>query len=142
MKDIRNTFEGTGQSRITFPEAHLNNLKVQHGNCSKDVKQIKSCRRISGYFAREWTHIDVAYNFQLHQMFYASCRCIILTTFSNKELLFYAKCGKSTEALSPDCVETADRSRFFGCPVDAMNVQWLINLSTIHPLKWECEMTL
>ena len=26
----------------------------------------------------------------------------------------------STEALSPDCVETADRSGFFGCPVDAM----------------------
>ena len=42
-----------------------------------------------GYFARDWSHIDVAYNFQLHQMYYA---------------------------LSPECVASADRARFFGRP--------------------------
>ena len=26
---------------------------------------------LSRYFARDWRHIDVAYNFQLHQMYYA-----------------------------------------------------------------------
>eukprot|EP00913_Durusdinium_trenchii_P021464 g20172.t1 len=44
---------------------------------------------LSRYFARDWSHIDVTFNFQLHQMYYA---------------------------LSPECVESADRAEFFGCP--------------------------
>ncbi|CAE7891227.1 unnamed protein product, partial [Symbiodinium microadriaticum] len=44
---------------------------------------------LSRYYASSWTHISVAYNFQLHQMYYA---------------------------LNPECVDSADRAGFFGCP--------------------------
>ncbi|CAE7485602.1 unnamed protein product [Symbiodinium sp. CCMP2456] len=44
---------------------------------------------LSRYFASSWTHISVAYNFQLHQMYYA---------------------------LNPECVDSADRAGFLGCP--------------------------
>ncbi|CAJ1424259.1 unnamed protein product, partial [Effrenium voratum] len=44
---------------------------------------------LSRYFAGTWRHISVAYNFQLHQMYYV---------------------------LSPECVTSADRAEFLGCP--------------------------
>ncbi|CAE7684005.1 unnamed protein product [Symbiodinium pilosum] len=44
---------------------------------------------LSRYYAADWSHISVAYNFQLHQMYYA---------------------------LNPECVESADRSGYLGCP--------------------------
>lgn len=44
---------------------------------------------LSRFFASEWSQVDVAYNFQLHQMYFA---------------------------LSPTCMKAADRTAFFGKP--------------------------
>ena len=58
----------------------------------------------------------MAYNFQLHQMYYvASLRVNACKVAVLLKLSVAAGMNASAQALNPECVDSADRAGFFGC---------------------------